>query len=301
MSTPASGPDPADLDPVHAAPGPDNQIAGDQAALWNGAAGQAWVDAQAILDRMFASFEPMLVDACVAAGGGRVLDVGCGTGAVTLAVARALGAEGRCTGVDVSAPMIALARQRAAEAGSTAEFLAADAARCPFAPATFDAIVSRFGVMFFDDAVAAFAHLRAAARPGATLRCVVWRDAAENPFMTTAERAAAPLLPGLAPRRADGPGQFAFADPAHVRTVLAQGGWRDIAIAPVDVACTFAASALPMYVARMGPVARCLETLADAALRERVAAVVEAAFAPFVQGDVVRFDAACWRVEARAP
>ena len=274
----------------------------DQTALWNGPAGRAWVEVQAILDRMFASFEPMLVEACLAAGGGRVLDVGCGTGAVTLAAARALGAAGaRCTGVDVSAPMIALARQRAAAESAPVVFVQADAARHPFAPGTFDAIVSRFGVMFFDDPPAAFAHLRAAARPGATLRCMAWREAADNPFMTAAERAAAPLLPGPALRRPDGPGQFAFADPARVRAVLAAGGWQDIAIVPVDVACTFAAADLPVYLARMGPLARRLETLADDALRAQVEAVVEAAFAPFVQGDVVRFDAACWRIDARAP
>lgn len=259
------------------------------------------MDAQAILDRMFAPFEPMLVEACIAAGGGRVLDVGCGTGATTLAVARALGAEARCTGVDVSAPMIALARQRAAAEAARITFVQSDAARYPFAPGAFDAIVSRFGVMFFDDAVAAFAHLRSAARPGATLRCFVWRDAAENPFMTTAERVAAPLLPGPALRRTDGPGQFAFADPARVRGVLAESGWQDIALAPVDVACSFAAADLPAYLARMGPLARRLDTLADDALRARVTAAVQAAFAPFLQGDAVRFDAACWRVDARAP
>lgn len=277
-------------------PGPE-----DQTALWNGPAGRAWVDAQAILDRMFAPFEPMLVEACLAAGGGRVLDVGCGTGAVTLAAARALGAAARCTGVDVSAPMIALAQARAAAEAVPVAFVQADAARHSFAPGTFDAIISRFGVMFFDDPTEAFVHLRSAARSGSTLRCVAWREAADNPFMTAAERAAAPLLPGPALRRPDGPGQFAFADPARVRAVLAAGGWQDIAIVPVDVACTFAAADLPVYLARMGPLARRLDTLADDALRAQVEAVVEAAFAPFVQGDVVRFDAACWRIDARAP
>lgn len=277
-------------------PGPE-----DQAALWNGPAGHAWVHAQAILDRMFAPFEPMLVEACLAAGGGRVLDVGCGTGAVALAAARALGTAARCTGVDVSAPMIALARQRAAAESAPVTFVEADAARHPFAPGIFDAIVSRFGVMFFDDPAEAFAHLRSAARPGARLRCVAWREAADNPFMTAAERAAAPLLPGPALRRAGGPGQFAFADPSRVRAMLAAAGWRDIGIVPVDVACTFAAADLPAYLARMGPLARRLETLADDALRARVAAVAEAALAPFVQGDEVRFDAACWRIDARAP
>lgn len=272
----------------------------DQNALWNGAAGRAWVEAQTLLDRMFAPFEPMLVETCVAAGGGRVLDVGCGTGATTLAMARRLGVAGRCVGVDVSAPMISLARRRAVEAGLAVDFVEADAQRHPFPPAGFDAIVSRFGVMFFDDPVAAFARLREAARPEAALRVVVWRDAGENPFMTVAERAAAPLLPGSSAQRSGGPGQFAFADPERVRDVLRGGGWRDIALTPIDVACTLPVADLPGYLARMGPVGRRLERV-DEALRAEVLAAVDAACAPYVHGDEMRFTAACWRVDARAP
>ncbi len=278
-----------------AAPDPE-----DQNALWNGPAGRAWVNAQALLDRMFAPFEPMLVEAGVAAGGGRVLDVGCGTGATTLALARRLGAAGRCLGVDLSAPMIALARRRAVDEGLTVDFVEADAQRHPFPPGSFDAIVSRFGVMFFDDPVAAFARLREAARPNAGLRVVVWRDALENPFMTLAERAAAPLLPGPPARRPAGPGQFAFADPTQVRRVLQEGGWREIAISAIDIECTLSTADLPVYLARMGPIGRRLDTL-DEALRARILAAVDAACTPYVHGDDVRFTAACWRVDARAP
>ena len=144
--------------------------------------------------------------------GGRVLDVGCGTGSTTLAVARRLGAKGRCIGIDISEPMIAAARARAEREGTPASFIRADAQTHAFEPASFDMIISRFGVMFFDDSVRAFANLRRAAKQTPSLRFIAWRSAAENPFMTTAERAAAPLLPNLPARRPDAPGQFAFAD-----------------------------------------------------------------------------------------
>src|SRR5437868_4467166 len=184
-----------------------------QTALWNGRAGRAWVDAQQVLDQMFKPLEDRLVEAVRAGSGQRVLDVGCGTGSTTLAVARQLGAEGHCIGIDISEPMIAAARARAErEIDTRASFIRADAQTQAFEPASFDMIISRFGVMFFDDAVGAFANLRRAARDGAELRFVAWRSAAENPFMTTAERAAAPMLPNLPARRADAPGQFAFAD-----------------------------------------------------------------------------------------
>lgn len=266
----------------------------EQQVLWNGPAGHAWVAAQTLLDAMFEPFEAMLVHAAGSAH--RVLDVGCGTGATTLALARATDARS-CVGIDISEPMIAVARQRAG--GEAAEFICADAATHAFAPATFDAIVSRFGVMFFDDPVAAFTNLRAAASPDAVLSCIAWRSAAENPFMTTAERVAAPLLPGLPQRRPEGPGQFAFANADRVRCMLADSGWYDVRMLPLDVACSFPASDLTRYFTLLGPVGLALQQ-ADAATREQVAGVVRAAFDPFVDGDTVRFDAACWQITARS-
>ncbi|SQD94498.1 Methyltransferase type 11 (fragment) [Parafrankia sp. Ea1.12] len=141
---------------------------GGQAARWNGPAGQAWAEAQTLTDRMFKPFEDLLVDAVSATGAGYVLDVGGGTGATTVALARRLGAQGRCVGVDISDPMLAAARARAErdEEGARAVFIRADAQDHAFEPAAFDAIVSRFGVMFFGDSVAAFANLRRAAADG---------------------------------------------------------------------------------------------------------------------------------------
>jgi SAM-dependent methyltransferase len=276
---------------------PANVIADEQRRLWNGPAGQAWVDLQASLDRLFLPFEAHLTDA--AASARRVLDVGCGTGATTLAVARRLGAAARCTGVDISEPMIALAQERAAREGMSADFAVADAQTHAFAPAAFDTIVSRFGVMFFDDPVRAFANLRAAATDDARLCCIAWRSAAENPFMTAAERAAAPLLPDLPPRRADAPGQFAFADAQRVHAILDTGGWTDIAIEPLDVSCTLPEAELARYFTRLGPVGLVLQQ-ADEATRAAVMQTVRAAFDPYVSGDTVRFTAACWRLVARA-
>jgi SAM-dependent methyltransferase len=271
----------------------------EQTRLWNGPAGQAWVDLKDPLDRLFLPFERQLVDAITAAGATRVLDVGCGTGATTLALARRIGGAGLSTGVDLSEPMIELARSRAAQEGTDASFICANAQTHTFAPASFDAIVSRFGLMFFDDPVSAFANLRAAASEGALLHGIVWRSAAENPFMTAAERAAAPLLPDLPARRADAPGQFAFADAARVAGILERSGWREIAIVPVDVPCVLPAAELDRYLTRLGPVGLVLQQ-ADAELRGRVIAAVRAAFAPFIVGDEVHFIAACQTLIAHA-
>ncbi|MGI5373469.1 class I SAM-dependent methyltransferase [Streptomyces sp. CA-251387] len=271
----------------------------EQAARWNALAGHAWVEMQPVLDRMFKPFEDLLVEAVTTARGSHVLDVGCGTGGTTLAVARRLGPEGHCVGIDISEPMITVARARAEREGAPASFIHADAADHAFETAAFDAVISRFGVMFFHDSVRAFANLRRAARDGARLRFIVWRGAEENPFMTTAERAAAPLLPNLPARRPDGPGQFAFADAGDVRRILVESGWAGIDIRPIDVDCTLPESELVRYFTRLGPVGQVLPD-ADEETRARVVETVRAAFDTFVQGSEVRFTAACWLVDARA-
>jgi SAM-dependent methyltransferase len=267
----------------------------DQKALWNGTAGCAWVEAQETLAGMYAPIEKLLTDAVVAGEPRRVLDVGCGTGATTLAVARRLGAAGECVGVDVSEPMLAAARSRAERERTPATFIRADAQTYPFEPSSFDAVMSRFGVMFFDDAVRAFANLRRAARAGAELRCVVWRSPEENPFMTTAERAAAPLLPNVPPRLPDAPGQFGFANARRVRQILDESGWAGVDIQPIDVECTFPERELTRHATRFGPLARVLDE-ADERTRTRVVETVRTAFEPYVHGADVRFVAACWMI-----
>lgn len=271
----------------------------DQTVRWNGAAGLAWVEAQAMLDDLFRPFEVLLVEKVAASPAGRVLDVGCGTGSTTLAVGRLLGDRGRGVGVDISEPMITTARARAERAGSPASFICADAQDHRFEPASFDTIISRFGVMFFDDSVQAFANLRRAARVDAGLRFIAWRSAAENPFMTTAERAAAPFLPNLPPRRPGTPGQFAFADASRVERILQESGWAGIDIQPIDVTCTLPETQLAEYSTRLGPLGLVLHQAAERT-REQVIEAVRTAFDPYVQGAEVHFTAACWMVDAHA-
>ncbi|GLQ94225.1 class I SAM-dependent methyltransferase [Dyella acidisoli] len=271
----------------------------EQAALWNGRNGQAWIDGQVLLDRMFKPFEDLLVDSVSTEAVRRVLDVGCGTGSTTLAVTRKLGATSHCVGIDISAPMIAVARARAEQKGASADFLCGDAQTHAFEVARFDRIISRFGVMFFDKPVAAFANLRRAAQDSAGLHVIAWRSTAENPFMTTAERAAASLLPNIPPRRPDAPGQFSFADRHRVESILAGSGWTQIDIQPIDVECSLLEQDLVSYFTRLGPVGQLLQQ-SDERTRRHVIETVRAAFDPYVHGAVVRYIAACWMVSAKA-
>lgn len=272
----------------------------DQAALWNDASGRAWVDLQHVTDGALAAFEARLVQEAFPGEGMHVADIGCGAGATTLAMARRVGPAGSCVGVDISGPLVAAARARAAgEERGDVTFIQADAQTHPFEPGRFDAIISRFGVMFFDDPEAAFANLRRGARRGATLTFVAWRGPDENPFMTLAPRTAAPHLPPLPVPGPDEPGPFALADPDRVRRILDAGGWRDVEVVPLDLPCTIAEADLLPYVTKMGPVGRALDE-ADEATRTRIVDVLLPAFAPFIRDGVVSFTAASWLVRARA-
>lgn len=276
---------------------PPNQA---QETLWNDTGGRTWADLHEMLDRLLQPFEARLTDAAVAAGGRRVLDVGCGAGATTLAVARALGPESRCTGIDISGPLIATASTRAVAQGATnVTFIRADAQTHAFPADSFDTVISRFGVMFFDDPVAAFTNLRRVAQREAHLAFLAWRSREENPFMTTAERAAVQVVTELATAATDGPGQFAFASGARVKTILEASGWSAIEVRPVDIACSLPTAELAGYVTRMGTYGRIRDTL-DPATRARADAAVLAAFDPFRAGDRVRFTSACWLATAIA-
>jgi SAM-dependent methyltransferase len=269
----------------------------DQAALWNDQAGRSWVELGDMLDRLLAPFVPLLLGEIEPVRGSRILDVGCGAGALSLAAAR-LG--GHCLGVDISAPLVEAARARARRIGAeSVEFVQADAQTHRFGEASFDALISRFGIMFFTDPHAAFRNLRSALRPGGTLACLAWRGAAENPFMTTAERAVASILPQLPARAENGPGQFGFADPDRVRAILRDSGWSDVAIAPVDMACSLPEPELRLYARRMGPAGNLLPSL-DSATASEVERRIDAAFQPWIGDGEARFTAACWMMTARA-
>jgi SAM-dependent methyltransferase len=273
---------------------------GEQSDFWNGAGGDAWVAMQPVLDRMFVGFAEMLADAAAERGAERVLDVGCGAGASTLAIARRLGAAVTCTGVDISAPLIAAAKERTAYDDHPPRFLLADAAAHSFADEEFDLLVSRFGVMFFTDPSAAFARLREAITAGGGLRFFAWRAPEENPFLTTGQRAAAHLLPAMPPRPPGAPGPFAFAEAGRVAEVLATAGWEAVEVEPLDVPCAFPQADLPRYLARIGPIGQALRE-ADDRMRAEVLDLVRAAYEPFVDGDAVRFTARCWSVGAMNP
>ncbi|MEM6762017.1 MAG: class I SAM-dependent methyltransferase [Pseudomonadota bacterium] len=268
---------------------------------WTGATGDRWLATERITERLFKGLTQRLCALLpeLQRPPAHVLDVGCGTGATTVALACALGGRAEVTGIDIAPALVNFAAKRAREKNSVARFLVGNAATHPFEPARFDLIVSRFGVMFFDDPVAAFAHLGNASVPGAELALMVWRSQEENSFMTIAAKAVLPILPeGTLPEPSGVNGPFAFSDVDKVRSILMDAGWSDIDAIPVDVSMSMAAKDLEPAFTQFGPLGSIFESLDDD-LKAAVLPAVHAAFQPHIKGDDAHFTAACQIIRGR--
>jgi SAM-dependent methyltransferase len=191
------------------------QFNADQLAFWNGPGGRTWVVRQEHTDIILAPVSEALLVLAAPRAGERVLDVGCGCGASTLELARAVGPAGHVAALDISGPMLAEGQARAQAAGiANVDWELADAATA--ALHGFDLLVSNFGLMFFGDPVMAFTHLRSAANPGARMAFACWRPLAENPWIKVPMDAVPCHLPPRPNPDPQAPGMFAFADPRRV-------------------------------------------------------------------------------------
>jgi SAM-dependent methyltransferase len=263
---------------------------------WNGTAGETWAAEADALDPLLGPLGEVAMAALAPRPGEAILDVGCGAGATTRALAARVGPTGRALGVDVSAPLLAVARARGG-----AEYLLADASHAELPGRPFDAIFSRFGVMFFEDPARAFAHLRGALAPGGRLAFICWRGLDENAWAHEPMRAALPhLREPPAPLPPEAPGPFAFGDGGRVRSILAGAGFRDVEVAPLDTTYRLGADleqAIAM-VFKIGPLARLVQAqgLDPEPIRGALASAMRAA----VSERGVEYPAACHVVTARA-
>jgi ubiquinone/menaquinone biosynthesis C-methylase UbiE len=273
----------------------------DQIAYWNGAGGLRWAQRQPVQDILLQPIADLIIERAKIRSGERVLDVGCGSGSTTFAFAKAVGASGHVMGIDISAPMLAVARE-VTPPGSPVEFALADATVYPFVPESFDLLASRFGVMFFADPALSFANLRKAMRRTGRLAFACWREARSNPFFMVPLQAVyqhVPKMPQVGPEE---PGPFAFASEERVKRILGAAGFSEVAMEPVDLALDVAIGggleAAVRSATEIGPAARALtdhppETVAAAAQ------AIREALRPLVKGQTVLLDAAIWIVTAK--
>lgn len=271
----------------------------DQIAYWNDKAGETWARLQTLLDRQIAPLGATAMAALDPRGGETLLDIGCGCGDTTLALARAVGPAGAVAGVDISAPMLRVAETRIQAEGLTqAGVIEADAQIHDFGTATVDGVFSRFGVMFFHQPEAAFANLFRALKPGGRLAFVCWRPLAENAWMRTPLEAVLKVVPAPPPP-ADpyAPGPFAFSDPDRVRSILTGAGFSDVVIRPRDLPIGGHDLENALLLAqKVGPGALLLRENPDR--KEAIVEALTAVMRDHLGPNGVFFDSATWIVTA---
>lgn len=272
-----------------------------QIEFWNGEAGRKWADEQDDLDAMLSPLGLGGIARARFAPGEQVIDIGCGCGQTSLVIASQVGPGGKVIGVDISEPMLARARLRAAKVDNLA-FTLADASNYKFAPATVDVIFSRFGVMFFADPAAAFTNIRTALKPGGRACLVVWRPVKENPWVLKSLMVAGKFVPLPAPMGPEDPGPFSFADPERVKRILTTAGFKDVQLEPQDLPMTIGGnrnlSGAVDFLVGVGPIRGILaEQTPD--MQKRIRDAIEAAMAEDFGSQGLRMASATWIVTAR--
>ena len=279
-------------------------MAGDNAeqiAEWNGPMGKLWAERQREIDSIIVPFGAAALRAAAPQPGERVIDIGCGCGDTSIEIARMVGDTGAVLGVDVSQPMLEVARALAAQTRQAhLEFREADASEAGL-PAGVDLLFSRFGVMFFNEPSPAFSHMRKSLRKGGRCVFVCWRTPRDNAWAMTPLAAARAAL-GITPPPADphAPGPFAFADGERVRALLSGAGFGDIDVQRFDAAVAIGAS--PRQAAeralRIGPTSRLAREMGPASV-PAILAAVERAFAALAAPDGrVSMEGSSWIVSA---
>jgi len=201
----------------------------DQEEYWNSGPGQKWVTFQDSLDAVLHPAGARLLERALPAAGERVLEVGCGTGAVSMELTTRVGTEGSVVGADISDTLLSHAIRRKAEGGyGNLEYLLSDAQTHAFEKEDFDLVLSRFGVMFFNDPVAAFRNLAMALRPGGRLSFVSWAPMPDNPWFDVPRKVAVERLGPAEPTPPTAPGPFAFKDVDYVLDILRNAGFPDV-------------------------------------------------------------------------
>ena len=271
----------------------------EQIRFWNEDGGSVWVDYQDGLDALLAPLGEELIRVTSAQPGERILEVGCGTGYTAIQLARQATVSGLVLGVDVSRAMLESARRRDAT-GTNIQFLEADAQTEDLGVEIFDAAVSRFGVMFFDDPAVAFANLRRALKPGGRLVFVCWQSPAVNAWIREPMAVMAQHLELPEPPPPDSPGPFSLADPDRLSELLSDAGFPDLDIVPFTCQIILGrdVEAAVDFMANVGPTSRVLREANEAA-REGATAALRTALDRHSGGGPIAMDAASWLVTAR--
>lgn len=269
---------------------------------WDASEGEHWATNAERYTRMLTGFGDIVTTAAAYRPGERVLDVGCGNGDLTLDAARAVGGSGSVHGVDLSPAMLAVAARRAANEGlDNVSFETADASSFEPEDAGFDVVVSRFGVMFFNDPTDAFAHIRSLMATGGRLTFVCWQDLFANDWMIVPGAAVADVLPLPVGDDPTAPGPFAFAEADRVTDILAAAGFTNASASPVTAELWMGDNAADAaHFMRTTGLGRAVFADAPPELEAEAVARATAALVPYESASGVLIGGAAWLVTAAA-
>jgi SAM-dependent methyltransferase len=277
----------------------------DQRTFWNGPVGMSWVANAADQDALLAPVGDLLLAEAALAPGERVLDIGCGAGASSLAAAQAVGPQGLVTGIDISAPLLACAEAARRRAGfDNLDLIEGDAASHPLPRHGFDAVISRFGVMFFADPVAAFTAIARTLRPGGRIVFVAWAGLDANPWFALPRAVAETRLGPGSPGNPDAPGPMAFRNLDRVRGILTAAGFEAVegATRRLELSHPGGVAAVSALATRLGPAsARLRETAPPPETVSALTADLARAFAAFETPQGLRLPAAVNLLRGRSP
>jgi ubiquinone/menaquinone biosynthesis C-methylase UbiE len=281
----------------------ETQTNQEQVRFWNEQGGPRWVKLQHQLDAQINQLGLFAMQRAAVQSGEHVIDVGCGCGQASLELAERVGPQGTVLGVDISAPMLARARERQNELSlKHVEFLQADAQTYRFEPARFDLVYSRFGVMFFENPAAAFANLHTAVTPGGRVCFVCWQALDKNEWARVPLAAATRHVPLPTPALPDAPGPFAFANPDRVVNVLKTAGFTRVNLEPYEAQLTMGEATTVDeavdFTLEIGPVSRLLAEV-NPDIRSRVREELRTALTPYAKQNEVCVGGAVWIVAAR--
>ena len=272
-----------------------------QSEYWNAAAGETWAKLQELLDRQIEPLGLAAIDVLQPGEGEHIIDIGCGCGQSSLTLATCVAPTGSVLGIDLSKPMLEVARHRPRPAANLrVDFRQLDAQTGDIGRGIFDAAFSRFGVMFFSDPVAAFRNIRASLKRGGRLVFVCWRPLAENPWMLAPLQAALPFIPPVAPPDPTAPGPFAFADAGRVRSILSDAGFASVTTEPFDARIGGSDLEQSLKLAlRLGPLGAALREHPE--LSGKVAGAVRDLLSRYLTAGGVLVPSAVWIVRAQNP
>lgn len=274
-----------------------------EAEFWANQMGKLWASHADALDRQLEPAGIAGLEALKPQRGEKILDLGCGSGSTTVKICEAVGSGGMVTGIDISEDQLAIARSRAGN--ERADFLLGDAQSWPFEPETFDALYSRFGCMFFEDANAAYANLQSALRPDARVALVAWRELSLNSWAAIPAAVGVEILGPAKPSQAGTPGPFAWGEPSVFRPILEGAGFRKVSWSEVRIVLQIGEQTpddpvkrgLDMLM-RVGPLARRLRESSDDE-RGAVASRLAPKLKTFVKEGWVRIPGRIWVIQAQ--